>query len=127
MPLKVKIYSDDVVEAIVKLPPFIKFDINKALNSVLPQMSIHAKSHHRYKNRTGRLTSAIRSEVRELVGELIMDGGIADYGVYVHEGHHGGAWPPDRFIYEAADALESTLDQALKQAIDNSLSSQGFF
>ena len=127
MPLKVKVYDEKVLRAISELPPFIKHDINVALNRVLPEMSIYAKNHHRYKNRTGRLTSAIRSEVRELTGELIMDGGIAGYGVYVNEGHHKGAWPPDEFIYKAAEALEEKLDKELSLAIDKAISTQGLF
>lgn len=125
MPVKVKIYDDKVLQAIQDLPPFIKLDINKALNNVLPQMSAYAKTHHRYRNRTGRLTSAIRSEVKELMGELIMDSSIAHYGVYVHEGHHKGAWPPDQFIYGASDELDGQLDRALDEAIDRALETQG--
>lgn len=123
MPLEVRIFDEAVLEAIRTLPPFIMYDVNVALNRVLPVMAQTAKQEHRYKRRTGRLTSAITSEVRELTGELFIDNNVAQYGIFVHDGQR--SWKPDPFIYNSADKNQALLDKELALAIDKTLSTRG--
>ena len=80
----------------------------------------------RYYRTTGHLEKSVQTKVNDegTVGEVYLDSGIADYGIYVHEGH--GTWAPDRFLDEALMKNESQIRISLEDAIKGAIAKAGF-
>jgi len=118
--INVDLNASGVLKALDKFTETLDSELEISLRASFFNMEGLAKYQHRYKVRTGRLQSATRAMVRDLVGDLYIDDAIAPYGVYVHEGHHNGAWAPDRFINDALrngePALMRSIDNAIKRA-----------
>ena len=115
-----------VIAALKLMPDKLEDALNKSLTDVFYHMAVEARNSHRYKVRTGNLRSATRSAVKELTAELFVDDVKAYYGVYVHEGHHNGAWPPDQFVYDAFKRGEPRLMEAIDRTVDKVIKDAGF-
>jgi hypothetical protein len=117
--VNITVDANDVIGGMEELPDDLHQALNTSLGISLSRMQTYAQFTHRYKTRTGRLSSAISSEVKDLMGELFIDENKAYYGKYVHEGH--GTWAPDQFIYGSAEANTENLMSSLNQALDSAI------
>lgn len=122
--VNITVDAEDVIEGMLSLPESLHQAFNSILGTSLNKMQTYAQFTHRYITRTGILSSAIKSEVKDLVGELYIDENRAHYGKYVHEGH--GTWAPDQFIYGSAQANTTNLEISLIQALDSVIREAGF-
>lgn len=123
--LNTTVNAKKVTIALKELPKELEDSLNDSLKDVFYNMAIVARNTHRYTVRTGKLRSATRSMVKDLTGELFIEDLVADYGVYVHEGHHNGAWAPDQFVYKAFERGEPILMRAIDQAVDKAIKNVG--
>ena len=75
----------------------------------------------RYYKNTHRLERSISMEMSDTTGRVYLDLGIADYGVYVHQGwwnpKTGAIWYPDQFIYEAMHILKPDIVREIGNAV----------
>lgn len=78
-----------------------------------------AMTQHRYTRRTGKLQYATRGYVKDMTSVLMVDGRIARYGYYVHEGQR--SWAPDRFITKAGAWAEREIEDAVLKAVEDAL------
>ena len=69
----------------------------------------------RYYRNTGRLERSIQVEMTGDGGRVYLDDGIADYGVYVHEGQR--SWEPDQFVYDAFEAQRDDIVTGIGEAV----------
>jgi hypothetical protein len=108
-----------------QVPAVLVNSIKKELKHQLVEIQKLAMKKHRHKTRTGTLNSSLQRMVADngLSGQVYFETGIADYGVYVHEGHH--SWKPDQFLYEALAAREPTIISDMENAINQGLLSAG--
>lgn len=105
-----------LLEVNKKVEQILKRDITKITKAAEKQ----AMTQHRYKRRTGKLQYATRGYVKDLTSILMIDGRIAPYGYYVHEGQR--SWAPDRFLIKAGDKAEKEIEVAVSKAFDRALS-----
>lgn len=73
----------------------------------------------RYYRNTGRLERSVQVEMTDDGGRVYLDEGIADYGVYVHEGQR--SWEPDQFVYEAFEILSRDIINGLTNAASTAI------
>lgn len=98
-----------------KIEQALRRDLKK-INKAAEKQAMTA---HRYKRRTGKLQYATRGYVKDMTSVLMVDGRIAPYGLFVHEGQR--SWAPDRFITRAGDKMEKEVEDAISKAIDKAL------
>jgi hypothetical protein len=103
----------------------------------LVEIQRQARKNHRYNTHTGALEKSINWKILQqgLVGEVYLEDSIADYGVYVHEGHgargksvlHGYpyVWNPDRFLEKAVKDREVQIRWGLERAIQEAIMKAG--
>lgn len=123
--IKVDVNSSGVSRGLDRFEDVLDSELNISLASSFFNMSGLAKYQHRYKVRTGRLQQATKAMVRDLTADLYIDDSIAPYGVYVHEGHHNGAWAPDKFVEKALKNGEPALMRSLGNAIQRAITYSG--
>lgn len=73
----------------------------------------------RYYRNTHRLEKSIQVEMSDNGGRVYLDEGIADYGVYVHEGTR--TWDPDQFVYESFDMFRDDIVRNIGNAVAESI------
>jgi hypothetical protein len=118
--ISVKIDSEPFLTYLSQVPDKVKDSVKDALKDITKDIQDYARSHHRFKRQTGALQDSVQTYVGEMTGEVFLDPSIADYGIYVHEGH--GSWDPDRFLDEAIDSKENEIIEKLNQAVEYGLS-----
>ena len=104
-----------LLEVPKRVEQYLKRDIVKITKLAEKQ----AMTQHRYKRRTGKLQYATRGYVKDMTSVLMVDGRIANYGYYVHEGHR--SWAPDRFLTRAGDKATREIEKAVSDALDRAL------
>ena len=140
--------SIDISELESKLPMMsekIEAFMRVELKHQLVEIQKYAMKNHRHKTRrktrnktrTGSLNSSIQRQIdpSEMSGSVYLETGIADYGVYVHEGHGAPGksvkngfpyvWEPDQFIYKALEAREPVIRADFEVTVDNALVAAG--
>lgn len=109
-----------------KIPVILVNAIRAEIKNQLVKIQLLAQKKHRHKTHTGTLNSSIQvNMINNFSGEVGFEPGInrTEYGKYVHEGH--GTWKPDRFLYEALAARETTIKADLEAAINSGLAAAG--
>lgn len=113
--IEVMISARDLLGNVV-IPDYAEARLMEVMQSGTKHMQKYAKTHHRFKSRTGSLIDSISSEVYGLTGRVYIDDFIASYGVYVHEGQR--SWAPDQFIYGAVSRMLPDLKMELHIALN---------
>lgn len=75
----------------------------------------------RYYRNTGRLERSIEVEMTDDGGRVYLDEGVADYGVYVHEGQR--SWAPDQFVYDSFEVQKEDMITGIGEAVANAIMS----
>ena len=117
--VKVSLNVNQSVRALKKFSDVLDYELHDSLEREMHKVQAYSRSIHRFRHRTGRLRTAIQSEVKELTGYALINKTV-DYGVYVHEGHHigrPGQWLPDRFLNNAVKDLKPEIEAGLGAAI----------
>lgn len=98
-------------------------DVIKGVNNITPTIANiiedEAKSNHRYKSRTGNLTSATKAVSTKDAVRAYIDDTKAKYGKYIHDGK--GRWSPDPFLDKAVANNLDRIDILLADSIDREL------
>jgi hypothetical protein len=104
-----------------KIPNEIYDEVRVEMKQVVSDIQREARVKHRFKNHTGMLRKSIATKVLDkgFTGEVYFDTDIADYGIYVHEGH--GTWERDPFITDAFDRNEPRIRENLEKAIQRGI------
>jgi predicted component of type VI protein secretion system len=123
MSFSITIDAEEVLRDLSRLPDKIDEEIESALESLMPRIEQYAQRNHRFNSRTGTLVSSIRSEVKSLLADLYIDDSVADYGVYVHEGH--GSWRPDKFLDGAIRAFDREINTTIEKAAERAIRESG--
>ena len=113
-------------------------NLRLAVEASAIEVATTAKMEHRYKQRHGRLKDAVQTAIGEsgMEARVYLDGNIAPYAVFIHEGikpHdifpkrrkalrwvdgnkflfakrvHFPGWNPDPFIYDALESNQETI------------------
>lgn len=109
----------------------------EVFSSALRHMAEHARTHHKYKNRSGAAECATRSRVKRtdpIVGEVFVDPNIAPHGIFLFKGtrHHiitarnakaltwysGGRQVFARSVQHPGTKPDSFLNDAVNNGID---------
>ena len=69
----------------------------------------------RYYRNTGRLEKSVKVEMTDDGGRVYLEEGIADYGIFVHDGQR--SWEPDQFVYEAFDDFKDDMIENIGNAV----------
>lgn len=97
----------------------IKDGIANAQIEIGALINNYAKTHHRYKSRTGNLTQATQYNITQnIINEYINDI-QASYGKYISQGFK--SWQPDPFIEHAIAANQDKIEEILVKHIDRAL------
>jgi len=88
--------------------------IKKAIDKLTPILTRYGKTHHRYTNRTGELTS--NTSVRNMGLDMIASN-LAEYAEYIIQGH--GTWSPDPFIENIFLDNEQLIVKTIEDEINN--------
>jgi hypothetical protein len=106
------------------VPEALTDSIRKEIKHQLVEIHKLAMKKHRHTTRTGMLNNSLQRQMNsDFEGSVYFDTGIANYGVYVHEGH--GSWEPDQFLYAALDARAPLIEADLEKAINVGLTQAG--
>lgn len=117
----VKVNVKETINALEKFRDVLDYEIQDTLEREILKVQAYARSIHRFRHKSGTLRTAIQSEVRKLVANTFIDDARAEYGKYVHEGHHigrPGQWLPDRFLVNAVNDLKPEIMAGLDAALD---------
>jgi hypothetical protein len=138
--LSIKVDASELIEGMRVIPKVLMDSIRTEMKQQVTNVQKYARQHHRFKTHSAMLERSIETQVLSggvlgaegLVGEVYLDDGIADYGVYVHEGHAapydaGGplVWEPDKFLDEALEHQEPQIQEAMTQAVEHGLRMAG--
>jgi hypothetical protein len=98
----------------------VERELGRELKKINKSAEKQAMTQHRYQRRTGKLQYATRGVVKDFVSTLMIDGRIAPYGRYVHEGQR--SWAPDRFLVRAGNIMAEDVTQAVLRVLNKVLS-----
>ena len=90
--------------------------IQRAITRLSPILERYGKQNHRYKNRSGNLTS--QTNVSNIGLDLIAEN-LADYAEYIIKGH--GSWAPDPFIESIITDNENLIIRIIEEEITKEL------
>jgi hypothetical protein len=88
MQIKVKVDVSKLTAALLRAPEIARPILRKEMGSLMSRVALASKHSHRFQPQSGNLERSIKSEVSEggLRGTVYLDGGVAPYAEYVHEG-----------------------------------------
>lgn len=110
-----------------KLPAVVEHAAMRAAKAELSTVQYIAKAVHRFQSTSGRrptgryyknthrLERSVQVEMTDTGGRVYLDEGIADYGIYVHEGQR--SWSPDQFVYDAFEAQKDDIVTGIGEAV----------
>lgn len=119
------------------IPMVMVKSIRTEIKRQLVEVQKVAMKVHRHKTRSGMMNNSIQRDVAGdgLSGQVYFETGIADYGVYVHEGHGAPyksvtkgfpyVWQPDRSLNAALMSREPVIRADLENAINSGLAAAG--
>ena len=93
--------------------------IVKAQNEIGVLLTNYAKTHHKFKSRSGRLERSIKYRTSRDIVETYIDRAMAPYGPSIHEGY--GKKPPDPFLEEAVKDNYKEINAILEKHINKEL------
>jgi hypothetical protein len=123
--IAVQIDMTDLQKIFSKIPDAIVRSVAKEMKNQVTEVQREARKTHRFETHTGMLEKSVQTEILDngLTGEIYLEDSIADYGVYVHEGH--GSWKPDQFLDEALKKREPEIRDRMEHAIKEGLREAG--
>lgn len=124
--ISVKIDTSDIKQKFSDLPSALLDSIRIEMKNQITKVQETARKNHRYQTHTRKLEESVQTRILKdgLIGQIYLENSIADYGVYVHEGH--GTWDPDRFLDEAIERQETEINEAMGLAIQEGIRKAGF-
>ncbi len=116
---------DEVLGAFLRFPDEIANFVRPAMKEAMVLVATRASLTHRYTTRSAMLDRSIQTDVDQsgFSGRVYLEPGIANYGVYIHEGFK--SWAPDKFLNEALEFHESDVVTLLEDAVNAALTSVG--
>lgn len=97
----------------------IELGIEESYKEIGLLITEYAKNHHRYKNRSGKLTDSIAYNLGKQVVNCYIDDSKAPYGKFIYFGFK--SWLPDKFIEEAINNNLQNITDIITKNIDRSL------
>jgi hypothetical protein len=136
--VSININTHEIEAKFAELPQALMAGIRQEMKQQVTEVQSEARKNHRYMStsgvrpsgryyrNTGNLEKSVQTKVNDegTVGEVYLDSGIADYGIYVHEGH--GSWAPDKFLDDALMKRETEIREKIEEAIKVAISKAGF-
>lgn len=118
-----------LIHEMSQVPLVLVKSLRTELKHQLVEIQKLAMKKHRHKTRYGQLNNSLQRDMANdgLLGQVYFETGIAQHGVYVHEGHGAPGksvtkgfpyvWQPDRFLYEALAAREPVIKADMENAL----------
>jgi hypothetical protein len=157
MELRVKVDTEKLTAALLKYPEIVRPLLRKRMGIEMERVATFAQVNHRFTPRSGNLARAIVSSVSSagLQGSVHLDGGLAPYAEFIHEGtgrygpkkqdffvapvrkkalhwgrhfskgHYVKGWRPDRFLYRAFSKLKMLMRQKFTDTYKEALQRAG--
>lgn len=116
MAIEVIIDSKDALRALSTFTEDVSDEIKKSLDSEFTDIVKEAKQIHRFRNRTGRLLSAVQKEIKGYTASALIQDGRAPHGKFIHDGFK--SWAPDPFLEDAFRRNERGLIKALSDSVE---------
>ena len=114
---------EDATRALIELSEDIKGEVEKVLEESFAKVIKEAQSVHRFRSKTGRLVSAVQSEVNGYTAKAFIDDRLAPYGGFIHDGFK--SWSPDPFLEDAFRRNSPELDRAIDASIARTIQRLG--
>jgi len=106
---------EDATRALTEFSKDIKDEVEAVLEETFKKVVKEAQSVHRFRNRSGRLVSAVQAEIKGYTARAFIDDGLAPYGGFIHDGFK--TWAPDPFLADAFQRNASSIDRAFETSI----------
>lgn len=119
--VKVDVDTRDLERTLKEIPPAVQRSTQQEIKDQLLAVQQQARSRHRYTTRTGRLNQSVQTQLDQsgMSGEAYLESDIADYGIYIVEGH--GSWEADNFLDEAVFAKQMEIESNITRAIESAV------
>jgi hypothetical protein len=116
-----EIDTTDLDRVLKAIPPAVQTAVRQELTKQAILIQQEARRKHRYTSRSGRLNQAVKTSVDSsgMSSEVFIESDIADYGLYIVEGH--GSWEPDQFLDEATQTREKEIEDSVTRAIESAV------
>lgn len=103
------------------IPPAVQNSVRQELSIEIAKVQEEARRTHRHRTRTGTLRESLQTKVEQsgYAAELYVESDMADYGIFVVQGH--GTWAPDNFLEQALTKKESEIVQGLDNAVEHAI------
>lgn len=117
----VSVDTSDFTRELSELPYRINKEAVNELKGIVAQVQQEARKTHRFRSRTGRLENSVQTLIdpSNISGEVYLESDIADYGLYVTEGH--GSWSGDKFLDESLNKKEPEIVDRLTNAVERAI------
>jgi hypothetical protein len=114
---------EDAVNALDDFSDEIEDEIEGALDKTFTKIADEARIVHRFKTRTGRLKSAVQTEVQGYSARAFINDGLAPHGKYIHDGFK--SWAPDPFLEDALRRNELSIGNDIESAVSRAITKSG--
>lgn len=114
---------EEAVSALDDFSDEIEDEIEGALDKSIKKVADQARAVHRFRSRTGRLKSAVQTEVQGYSARAFIDDGLAPHGKHIHDGFK--SWAPDPFLEDALRRNELSIGTEIESAVSRAITKSG--